>query len=116
MHFSMAPVILFQLTPLKTCVPMLQSLNKLKGVLKFQAYSFFRDFVFGSCKLGSVISPKPGVTAVIGGEDPLLEGVIRGQDEIYYGFGATQSTYVFPKATREAWKTFNTAYQPVPTS
>jgi carboxypeptidase D len=79
------------------------------------AHAFFSDFVFGDCKLGSVISPTKGVTVVVGGEDPLLEGVIRGQDQIYYGFGATQSTYVFPKATREAWKTFNAAYQPAPT-
>lgn len=81
-----------------------------------KAHILFRDFVFGDSKLGLVISPTPGITAVVGGEDPLLEGVIRGQDEIYYGSGATQSTYFFPKATREAWSTFNTAYQPSPTS
>ncbi|KAF9525356.1 Alpha/Beta hydrolase protein [Crepidotus variabilis] len=76
------------------------------------AYEFFRDFVLGKGNIGTVTSPKPGITTVVGGEDPKLKGVIRGADPIYYGSGATQSTYVFPAATRAAWKKVNNAYQP----
>lgn len=48
-----------------------------------------------------------GEVSVIGEEDPVLaEDVMPGQDEIYYGAGSTQSTYVFPTATREAWSSF----------
>ena len=43
---------------------------------------------------------------VLGGEVASLAGVIPGPDPIYYGNGATQSTYVFPKATRTAWSAF----------
>ncbi|KAF9525355.1 Alpha/Beta hydrolase protein [Crepidotus variabilis] len=76
------------------------------------AYEFFRDFVLGKNNLGTVTSPRPGITAVVGGEDPKLAGVIRGGDPIYYGNGATQSTYIFPAATRAAWTKVNNAYQP----
>ena len=85
------------------------------SVTLVKAFVFLREFVLGNNKLGSVISPKPGITAVVGGEDPKLAGVLRGQDGIYYGKGATQSTYFFPQATRDAWKTFDSAYQPNPT-
>ncbi|KAF9525357.1 Alpha/Beta hydrolase protein [Crepidotus variabilis] len=76
------------------------------------AYEFFRDFVLGDSDIGTVTSPKPGITAVVGGEDPKLRGIIRGADPIYYGSGATQSSYVFPVATRAAWDQAHPAYQP----
>jgi len=59
-----------------------------------------------------VISPKPGVTAVVGGEDPKLEGVLRGPDGIVHGSKEPLSTYIYPQATRDAWSKVHTAYQP----
>lgn len=44
---------------------------------------------------------------VIGGENATLgEDIIPGRDEVIYGSGSAVSTYVFPEATRDAWKQF----------
>jgi carboxypeptidase D len=71
----------------------------------FQAYTFLREFVLGNNKTGLVTKILNQVV-VLGGELASLTGVIPGPDPIYYGNGATQSTYVFPQATRTAWNAF----------
>lgn len=72
-----------------------------------QAFTFLREFVLGNNKTGSVVKNLKGDVVVIGGENATLaEDVLPGGDEIYYGAGATQSTYVFPSATRAAWREF----------
>jgi carboxypeptidase D len=44
---------------------------------------------------------------VIGGiNSTLAADILPGGDEIFYGSGATQSTYVAPLATRVAWRSF----------
>ena len=51
--------------------------------------------------------------AVVGGEDPSLEGdVLPGNSALYVGSGATQSTYVFPSATIAAWDAFIQTAEP----
>lgn len=46
-------------------------------------------------------------TYVVGGTNATLaEDILPGGDEIFYGSGATQSTYVAPSATRAAWRSF----------
>ncbi|SJL09904.1 uncharacterized protein ARMOST_13285 [Armillaria ostoyae] len=61
-----------------------------------------RDFIFGNNETGLVDGDR-----VVGGEDSTLAiDILPGGDEIYYGAGATQSTYVFPSATRSAWEAF----------
>jgi carboxypeptidase D len=69
------------------------------------AYTFLREFVLGNNKTGLVTKIMNQVV-VLGGEIASLTGNIPGPDPIYYGNGATQSTYVFPKATRTAWNAF----------
>ncbi|KAF9006055.1 Alpha/Beta hydrolase protein [Cyathus striatus] len=70
------------------------------------AFNFLREFVLGHNTTGLVVTAGSGVQ-VIGGEDETLANpILPGRDEIYYGSAATQSTYVFPSATRTAWKTF----------
>ena len=64
-----------------------------------------REFIFGNNQTG-LVSTTPTTTAVIGGEVKSLAGILSGANEIYYGNGATQSTYLFPSATRAAWETF----------
>src|SRR5262249_7111161 len=72
-----------------------------------QAFTFVREFVLGNNKAGTVVKTTTGGVSVVGGEDPALAAdIIEGRPEIYYGAGATQSTYVFPSATRAAWKAF----------
>jgi carboxypeptidase D len=78
----------------------------------FQAFVFLREFVLGNNETGLVKKSKSGVVTVVGGEKKSLEGVIPGGDKIYYGNGATQSTYIFPAATRAAWKTFIAGQHP----
>jgi len=80
----------------------------------FQAFVFLREFVLGNNKSGLVTMSRSGAVSVIGGEKEPLEGVIPGGDKIYYGNGATQSTYIFPAATRAAWKTFIAGQHPEP--
>ncbi|TFK39879.1 Alpha/Beta hydrolase protein [Crucibulum laeve] len=71
------------------------------------AFTFVREFLFGKNKTGLVTTSRTGATNVVGGEDPKFMATnIPGGDKIYYGVGATQSTYLFPPATRTAWKTF----------
>ncbi|EAU90532.2 hypothetical protein CC1G_00916 [Coprinopsis cinerea okayama7 len=71
------------------------------------AYKFFREFVLGSNSLGKVIQTPGGGSGVIGGSDPALEGKnLPAGPEIYMGEGATQSTHVWPEATRAAWQSF----------
>ena len=71
-----------------------------------QAFTFLREFVLGNNKAGLVTKGPNGAAVVIGGENPALEGIIQGGDEIYIGAGATQTTYIAPAATRAAWKAF----------
>lgn len=71
------------------------------------AFIFLREFVFGSNKTGLVTTSSDGSVTVIGGENSTLAAdILPGQDGIFYGSGATQSTYIFPEATRAAWKSF----------
>ncbi|PFH51848.1 hypothetical protein AMATHDRAFT_58385 [Amanita thiersii Skay4041] len=73
------------------------------------AFTFAREFVFGSNTTG-LVSNK----GVIGGEDAkLASGVLSGNDAVYVGSGATQSTYVFPSATRAAWDSFIQTARPL---
>lgn len=66
------------------------------------AFVLARDFIFGKNETGLVDGDR-----VVGGEDSTLAiDILPGGDEIYYGAGATQSTYVFPSATRSAWEAF----------
>jgi carboxypeptidase D len=68
-------------------------------------FTFLQQFVFGTNQTGLVTTSASGVVAVNGGEDPTLSGdILPGQDEIYYGPGVTQSTYVFPQPTIAAWR------------
>ncbi|KIM44598.1 hypothetical protein M413DRAFT_8957 [Hebeloma cylindrosporum] len=76
------------------------------------AFVFLREFILGNNKTGLVTKGKSGVVSVVGGEKKSLEGVIPGGDKIYYGNAATQSTYIFPSATRAAWKTFIAGQHP----
>ncbi|KAF4610524.1 hypothetical protein D9613_006929 [Agrocybe pediades] len=71
------------------------------------AFTMLREFILGSNPTG-LVKPgaKPGSVTVVGGEVKSLAGVIQGGDNIYYGNGATQSTYVFPSATRASWRQF----------
>ncbi|KAF8637623.1 hypothetical protein AX17_002692 [Amanita inopinata Kibby_2008] len=67
------------------------------------AFTFVREFVFGSNTTGLVTSSG----TVIGGEDAnLTDDILPGNDAVYLGAGATQSTYMFPSATRAAWESF----------
>ncbi|KAG6866596.1 hypothetical protein C0991_002084 [Blastosporella zonata] len=71
------------------------------------AFVFLREFVLGKNQTGLVVTAPSGKVAVIGGTNATLaENVLPGGDEIYYGPGAKVSTYVFPAATRAAWKSF----------
>ncbi|KAG6908972.1 hypothetical protein DXG01_002580 [Tephrocybe rancida] len=80
--------------------------NRIKANLP-KALTFMREFVFGKNQTGLVIKAPTGKAAVIGGTDATLaQDVLPGGDEIYYGPGAKISTYVFPSATRAAWKAF----------
>jgi carboxypeptidase D len=68
-----------------------------------------REFVLGNNPTGSLVTSRTGAVSVVGGENQSLSGIIPGPDPVYYGNGgggATQSTYLFPAATRSAWKTF----------
>ncbi|KAK0488998.1 Alpha/Beta hydrolase protein [Armillaria novae-zelandiae] len=67
-----------------------------------EAFVLARDFIFGNNETGLVDGNR-----VVGGEESTLAiDILPGGDEIYYGAGATQSTYVFPSATRSAWEAF----------
>jgi len=76
-----------------------------------QAFVFFREFVVGNNQTGLVVSDKDGNVTVIGGEDQdlLSSDILPGRDGILYGSGKAITTYVFPEATRSAWKEFVTA-------
>uniref|UniRef100_A0A0W0G8I5 Carboxypeptidase n=1 Tax=Moniliophthora roreri TaxID=221103 RepID=A0A0W0G8I5_MONRR len=64
------------------------------------ALTFVRDFFFGNKQTG-LVQPDGNV---VGGQDPKLAvDILPGRPEIYYGAGATQSTYVYPEATRAEW-------------
>ncbi|KAK0467098.1 Alpha/Beta hydrolase protein [Desarmillaria tabescens] len=66
------------------------------------AFLLARDFILGNNETGLVDGDR-----VVGGEDSALAvDVLPGGDEIYYGAGTTQSTYIFPSATRSAWEAF----------
>ncbi|KAG5715584.1 Vitellogenic carboxypeptidase [Termitomyces sp. T112] len=71
------------------------------------AFVFLREFVLGDNQTGLVTKTATGQVVVIGGTNSTLaQDVLPGGDEIYYGPGAKISTYVFPSATRAAWKSF----------
>lgn len=91
------------------------SLTTVANILISQAFTFLREFVLGTNPQGSVVKSKSGTVSVVGGEQKDLSGIIPGPDPIYYGNGGggkTQSTYLFPTATRAAWKTFIATAQP----
>ncbi|KAE9398534.1 alpha/beta-hydrolase [Gymnopus androsaceus JB14] len=63
---------------------------------------FIQQFVFGTNTTGLVEG-----SSVVGGEDPVLaEDVLPGSDPIYYGSLSTESSTVWPSATRAAWQSF----------
>ncbi|KAF5377778.1 hypothetical protein D9757_008056 [Collybiopsis confluens] len=63
---------------------------------------FIEEFVFGNNPTGLV---KEG--GVVGGEDPALaEDVLPGSDPIFYGSLSTESSTIWPAATRAAWSSF----------
>ncbi|KAJ4473583.1 alpha beta-hydrolase [Lentinula aciculospora] len=63
---------------------------------------FLQQFVFGTNTTGLVTG-----STVTGGEDPVLaEDVMPGSDPIFYGSLSTESSTVWPEATRAAWTSF----------
>ncbi|KAJ3721074.1 alpha beta-hydrolase [Lentinula raphanica] len=63
---------------------------------------FLQQFVFGNNQTGLVTD-----STVIGGEDPTLaEDVMPGSDPIFYGSMSTESSTIWPEATRAAWTSF----------
>lgn len=70
------------------------------------AFTFFREFVLGSNPTGLVTQTSRGIQVIGGVNSTLAEDVLPGGDEVFYGSGATQSTYVAPSATRAAWRSF----------
>ncbi|KIK61689.1 hypothetical protein GYMLUDRAFT_260725 [Collybiopsis luxurians FD-317 M1] len=63
---------------------------------------FIQEFVFGTNPTGLVTG-----NSVVGGEDPALaEDVLPGSDPIFYGSLSTQSSTIWPAATRAAWSSF----------
>ncbi|KAG5635789.1 hypothetical protein H0H81_010132 [Sphagnurus paluster] len=83
------------------------------------AFTFLREFVLGNNQTGAVVKNAKGQVVVVGGTNATLAtDILPGSDEIYYGAGTKASTYVFPQATRAAWKSFirtETATSSVPT-
>ncbi|KAJ3505493.1 hypothetical protein NMY22_g17567 [Coprinellus aureogranulatus] len=66
------------------------------------AFKFARDFIFGNDPLGSVAGDR-----VIGGQDPKLGGkALQAAPDLYLGQGKTESTYIAPAPTRDAWSSF----------
>jgi len=71
------------------------------------AFTFLREFVFGSNTTGLVTNSSSGEVTVVGGENATLaEDIMAGSEEIFYGSGSTMSTLVFPSATIAAWESF----------
>ena len=67
---------------------------------------FLREFILGNNPTGLVVESGDSVT-VIGGEDAALAAsVLPGQSDIYVGSGMTQSSYMYPSATIDAWESF----------
>lgn len=62
--------------------------------------------MFGNNTTGLVTNSSSGLIVVGGENTTLAENIMEGSDEIFYGSGATQSTYVYPSATRAAWNSF----------
>ncbi|KAJ3890728.1 alpha beta-hydrolase [Lentinula edodes] len=63
---------------------------------------FLQQFVFGTNTTGLVTG-----STVTGGEDPeLAEDVMPGSDPIFYGSLSTESSTIWPEATRAAWTSF----------
>jgi len=72
-----------------------------------------KDFVLGHNKTGLVINMPNGGVTVVGGENSTFikdDGILPGCDEVIYYPSPSKthdvSTYVFPEATRVAWKKF----------
>ncbi|RDB23681.1 hypothetical protein Hypma_009154 [Hypsizygus marmoreus] len=77
------------------------------GDQPLSALTFLREFIIGDNKTGLVTRTSTGKVVVVGGQNATLaEDILPGSDEIYYGPGAKVSTYVFPSATRAAWRSF----------
>ena len=74
-----------------------------------------REFILGSNATGLVKTIRPGVVTVVGGEVKSLAGNLQGGDALVYGNWATPTTYLYPAATRAAWKTFINGIQTTPT-
>ncbi|EMD39305.1 hypothetical protein CERSUDRAFT_82042 [Gelatoporia subvermispora B] len=70
------------------------------------AFVFLREFVLGNNDTGLLVN-STGSPSVVGGEgSPLVNDVLPGQSGIFYGSGATQSTYTYPSATIASWESF----------
>ncbi len=75
-----------------------------------------KEFVLGNNTLGLVESTPNGTVTVVGGENATLaEDVLPGRDEVIYGSGTAVSTFVFPEATRSAWREFIRTETALPT-
>jgi carboxypeptidase D len=75
-----------------------------------------REFVLGSNATGLVTQSSGSIVVVGGDNSTLAEDILPGGDEVFYGSGATQSTYVAPSATRAAWRSFIRTETAIPTA
>ena len=65
-----------------------------------------REFILGTNTTG-LVTNSSGNVSVVGGENSTLAAdVLPGQSDIFYGSGATQSSYAAPTATVAAWNSF----------
>lgn len=67
-----------------------------------------REFVLGNNQTG-LVTEVNGVVSVVGGEDNSLyvNGILPGQEGIFFGNGTIQGEYTYPSATIEAWKSYS---------
>lgn len=70
------------------------------------AYTFAEQFIFGSNQTGLLADPKAQSNVVGGVNSALQDFIIPGTNGIYYGHGATMSTYFAPVATVQAWNKY----------
>ncbi|KAH0834739.1 Alpha/Beta hydrolase protein [Lanmaoa asiatica] len=71
------------------------------------ALTLVREFIFGNNQTGLVTNTSSGTVTVIGGEVSSLGGeIMTGEAAIYYGQATTESSYLFPSATVEAWDAY----------
>ncbi|KAJ8469599.1 hypothetical protein ONZ45_g16841 [Pleurotus djamor] len=82
------------------------------------ALTFLREFVFGNNQTGLVTASSDGTVSVQGGENSTLAAdILPGQDEIYIGAGATQSTFsVVGELSCDATLMFHSDFSSPPSS